>query len=1048
MKLPGPAFRFRMLLLAAVAAAAGAAAEMKEEVWPPPGAGARPVPPRQPKYPLKDRPMLLSRAEIEQARANCDRYPAAGRLKETIVAAAAPWLDRTDEAIAALITPASVPRAFDVSSSAGCPKCGAEIHRKFGVYPWLVDPEKPFKLTCPVDGSVYPSNDYETYFRSGFKEKRGWDTAHVDDGWGWKSPSGERYWFVAHYNHRIWLDYVGRGVRTLAQAYLLTGDRRYAHKAAWMLYHTASVYPAMDHERQSRYGLMQAARGERYPGKIVNHIWESTLVTGFAQAYDAIWDSIDSDDALKKQTGKNGAEIRAHIEANLLEDAIDAYFAEKIRGNFGMHQSALAHLALARQHGDTEKWMGELLNRTGPSELHTGLNYALYNLVYRDGVPFETAPGYNFIWASKVAELAGLLKKSGRDLLAHPRTRLLFDGPLDIINIRKFTPSLGDSGGVYGGLVGQDVDVYQAALRQFGDPRYARFLSLFDAVGEKGFQTFNSLFHPPVSAPSGKLLAQQSRVLDGYGLGILNDPSDSTSLSLYYGYKGGHGHFDRLGLELFAGEHPMMPDLGYPDAMNAFVPGIYTWSKNTISHNTVTVDASRQIVNQPGKVELFAASSFARVLDVDATGVYPQTSRYRRAVFMVDTDGVSGKGSYFLDLFDVKGGSQHDYSLHGPPGEFAMNGGEWSAPAAGTLAGEKVEIGEIYDDPAMAQPGYSGGFTSYQGSGFQHLFNVRRHLAGDWVAEWRHEKKNSARLRIRILPAEGQQVLLAQAQISPVKQPKILQYLIARRKGKEVSSRFVSVLEPYGSRNLLSSAERLTPDGGSGLLVKVVREDGRTDWLIYDPEGTRKRFRRLALLTDARAALVTTGPSGDLERVFFAGGSFLNAGSKKYRASGLEGRVVEVDCTGRTIHVAPDAGSKYDPQSLAGRLAHFRNSLRRTAHPLVSARRSGGRLLLTTRDDLLVGRSRLKEARKESLLLDTPLPLGPVYTGAAVAGEKFDFFGRVAGVEESTLRLASPLRGGAQAAAPGRDLWIVNVAPGDRLELPALFSWRDPKSRR
>ena len=38
----------------------------------------------------------------------------------------------------------------------------------------------------------------------------------------------------------------------------------------------------------------------------------------------------------------------------------------------------------------------------------------------------------------------------------------------------------------------------------------------------------------------------------------------------------------------------MTPDLGYPDGANEFLPGIFTWSKTTIAHNTVTVDAKRQ----------------------------------------------------------------------------------------------------------------------------------------------------------------------------------------------------------------------------------------------------------------------------------------------------------------------------------------------------------------------------------------------------------------------------------------------------------------------
>src|SRR5205085_177436 len=104
---------------------------------------------------------------------------------------------------------------------------------------------------------------------------------------------------------------------------------------------------------------------------------------------------------------------------------------------------------------------------------------------------------------------------------------------------------------------------------------------------------------------------------------------------------------------------------------------------------------------------------------------------------------------YFIDFFTVVGGKQHDYSLHGRPGDFEMIGGTWSEPEPGTLAGTDVELGEIYDDPVMGakDPRYRGPYGSYHGSGFQHLFNVRRGN-GDWVGQWQFDEYNRLRLRV------------------------------------------------------------------------------------------------------------------------------------------------------------------------------------------------------------------------------------------------------------------------------------------------------------
>lgn len=1029
MRLPGT------LLLAALLLSSGG------------GALAHQATTAMPKYPLKTARQLFSDAQIAQARANVARYPSARRVADALVKAADEWLNRTDEEISALVTPATVPRAFDVGASVGCPRCGKTIHEKFGAYPWIVDLKKPFKLVCPVDNSVYPTNDYAAFVKSGFKKQPGADTAYVDNGWGWKNPqNGETYWFVAHYNHRVWHEHLGPGVRTLGRAYLLTGDKRYAHKTALLLSRIADVYPAMDHETQSRYGTMQAARGRRYPGKVLNHIWETSLAAGLADAYDAVWETIDGDADLARATGRPGPATRAHIEANLLENALEAYFAGKIRGNFGMHQDALARLALARQFGPTQKWFDELLRRNDPSPAYLGLEWALYNLVFRDGVPSESAPGYNFLWVSKIAGLTSLLRSGGHDLFALPKMRSLFDGVINVVNIGQHTPSLGDSGSVYGGLVGQNADVFQTAFRAYNDPRYAQFLAGGATSGDKGFQSFDALFHPPIKVPPGRLPPQAARLLDGYGLGILSNPSDTVSASLYYGLRAGHGHFDRLTLEVFAAGQPLLPDLGYPDAMNDYVPGIYTWSKNTIAHNTVTVDAQKQPNNAPGVVRLFAAGPFARVIDVDAPGTYPQCSLYRRALIQIDA---SANDSYYVDVFTVAGGTQHDYSLHGPPGAFQAVGGAFSPPAPGTLAGADVALGQIYDDPVLGAQDYQGGYNAYAGSGFQHLFNVQRQQNTDnnkWLAEWRPEKNKNARLRVRVLPQPGQEILLANARVSPVKNPQVLSYVLARRRGEHLASRFVSVIEPLSAAQpFVADVRPFALDSGEGVALAVRRaKNNETDLVLYDAQGSAKTLEGYRLTTDARAVVITLDAAGrNVRRVFFAGGTFLRVAGRTFTAPpALAGTVVSVDPARRTIGVRLDAAAPGQPDTaaLAGRVAHFVSDLRQTAHPLVSVRRQNSdTLILSTADDLLIGRARLSKVDAATLGTNTPLPLAPLYQGAAVSPD-FSHFARVRAVEGGTIRLVSPQQTPHSFHA-GQDVWLVNVGPGDRLEIPALYSW-------
>lgn len=990
-------------------------------------------PSRTPQFPLKDKRQLLTDEQIALARQNVTTYPAAKTIADQIVAQANAWLEWTDADVRQLIPSWKVPRAFDVGTE-GCPKCGKAIHEKGGTYPWIIDVHAPFKIKCPVDGSVYPSNDFDKYYRSGFTDKRFLEGEYSDDGWGWVNAEGKRQWFVAHACHWLWMNHIIPGVLNLSRAYVLTGDPRYAHKTVVMLDRIAEVYPGMDHANQSRYGQLQRERGSHYGGKIVNRIWETGVLQNFAESYDSVWETIDGDAALPAATGRSGPEVRANIEANILEEGIDAYFKQEIQGNFGMHQRALVYTVASRQYGKVDEWLDGIFTYSGSTQLYTGLDYALYNLVYRDGLPYETSPGYNWIWVNAITSIAETLERAGRDVYGIPKTKRLYDGPLDLINARFTTPSVGDSGSVDGGIVGRDAETYQAAYRAFEDPRYLAHLAACDATGDHAFANYETLFHPPIEAATGTWPAQRPRLLDGYGMAILNNAADSVSASLYYGYHGGHGHFDRLHFDVYANGRPMMPDLGYPDFMNDYVSGIYTWSKNTISHNTVTVDAGRQRGNQTGTVHLFAAGPCVRAVDIDAPETYPQCSRYRRCLIMVDRpDG----GAYFIDVFSVTGGHRHDYSLHGPVGVFAVSGGTWDAQPTGTLAGENVAPGEIFDDAAMGAKDYKDGYSGYLGSGFQHLIDVRRHNQGDWVAEWRHEKDNEAGLRIRILEQSEQQIILADARVSPIKYPQLVTYLIARRQGPEgLASRFVSVIEPFKTAPFIAAVTSRSLNQEDAVAIEVAFEDGGRDFLLYGSGVGEKVIEDAGIRTDARLAFVRT-ENGAVSQTYFADGTFLEAAGQRTTAQAIRGEVVSTVPRESEIRVRLDATSSgFDAHALEGKVAHFANAFRKTSHEIARAEFDNGELVLHTRDDLLVGRAHVTGIQPGSIATDTAFLFAPVYRGTMLADVAFSRFLRVREVRDASIVLAEPLPGD-HPFKQDENVWLVNVGAGDRFEVPA-----------
>ncbi|QYM78684.1 heparinase II/III-family protein [Horticoccus luteus] len=1031
-----------------------------------------PLPPitRTLQFPLKTARTLHSDAEIAQARANVKAFPSARAIADKILADAAYWTTWTDDALRDLVTTADVTRAVDLCPD-GCPVHGRKIFEtSTGTsYPWIVDPHHPFKVKCPIGGETYPDNDYGAYYHSGFKDRSSLTGKIVDDGWGWVAPDGKRYWFVAHANHMLWqrLELDGRSINsailTLSRAYLLTGDRAYAHRAAVLLQRVAEVYPAMNYEQQSREGQLMGEQGTRYTGKIVNAIWEAyQVVPELAEGYDNIWETIDRDTALQKFSGRTGPQIRASIEANYLEDAIDAYFADQIRGNYGTHQRALLLLAVVRQHGDNRRYVDEVLHRADGHFLRVGFDYALYDLVFRDGAAHES-PDYNFVWPRIFAASAELLKKLGYDMSVLPRLHRMFDEPLDFITTGTHSPALGDSKTIDAPLIGDDALVYQRAWRLYGDSRYAAFLAGIGATGDHSFTSYDALFSPalPVAATptDGRAVPPQpSHVLTGYGYALLNNPADTRSLGLYYGEHLNHFHYDRLHFDLFAYGRPLTPDLGYPDAANEFNPGIFTWSKTTISHNTVTVDARRQNANPAGTLRFFADGPHTRALSVDAPGTYPATTTYRRTLVMVDLPAAahSPDRGYVVDFFDVAGGHQHDYSLHGPPGEFSVSAEtNLTPPAPGTLAGENVALGEIYDDPVLGAKDYKGSYLRYAGSGFQHLFNVQHVQSGSdfTYAQYIDAKNPQARLRIRILPQPGQDIILADAHVSPIKHPALLKYLIARRTGPAgapLASTFVSVLEPFPDQPFLVSATPAPVAGPAEARAVIVRrapdaQGGVRDLIVHSAHGpVRVDSAGLPPLeTDAEVAVVTLDAAQHPVRVFFAQGTYFRLGALQFSAAPLEGQIVSVNPATNTIGVRINSVAPPDLATLTGRVFAVKNAQHTDAFTIASARIDGRTLVLAIKEDLRVGLARVATATPDQLTTNTPLYLAAVYPGTMLTTRAFQPLGTVTRCQDGVLQLAAP-RPAHLPVNPGDDVWLLGVALGDRVTLPTVFNWQQP----
>lgn len=228
---------------------------------------------------------------LEHALRNVERFDWARKQKDRAVASAAPWAALSDEELWQMVPGQDLPRAIDVtmtrtadgSRRAGCLTCGDAIH-EFGNYPWKADVlGEPWKIRCPSCDSVFPTNDFGAYYQSGIDERGLFDPASadrsllfnsehpdpndplhrwgVDDGFGYPAEDGFEYRFIAYYSWLKWRTLIKgtshqdlwaesmwspAGLSALADAYVYTGDKIYARKAAILLDRIADVYPDMD----------------------------------------------------------------------------------------------------------------------------------------------------------------------------------------------------------------------------------------------------------------------------------------------------------------------------------------------------------------------------------------------------------------------------------------------------------------------------------------------------------------------------------------------------------------------------------------------------------------------------------------------------------------------------------------------------------------------------------------------------------------------------------------------------------------------------------
>ncbi len=330
---------------------------------------------------------LYTPERIANIRRNVERYPWAKAQRDSAVRRAAVWAKMSDQELWSRVPGQALPRCIDVTMTytktgkvrPGCLVCGDKVF-KYGNYPYAPDVlRKPWKLTCPSCKSVFPTNDFGKYYRSGIdadgcfnpgKADRSLlfnaehpdpkDPRHkwgVDDGFGYVDENGLAHRYIAYYTWKLWRSVTG-AVEVLSTAYLLGGDPVYARKCAILLDRIADVYPDMDWNEYAKRGWYHSDGGSK-KGKIEGRIWESGVLKGLARGYDRILAGRDNQDEMYAFLAEKGRRFQLpaakgtrenlvrNIDDRILRCGAEAIRTGQILGNEGMHQSAMAMCAIA-----------------------------------------------------------------------------------------------------------------------------------------------------------------------------------------------------------------------------------------------------------------------------------------------------------------------------------------------------------------------------------------------------------------------------------------------------------------------------------------------------------------------------------------------------------------------------------------------------------------------------------------------------------------------------------------------------------------------------
>jgi oligo-alginate lyase len=876
------------------------------------------------------RSVFFPESALTVLRANLAKDSSAQAQAKECLTAARQWTERSDEELWSAMFGATIKRSWMVWSNGHCPSC----QRSVPMYEWKMDPlHTPWKTTCPHCAEHFPKNDFGAFYRSGLDVHGVFDPAMadrsllfnaehpssddprhqfgVDDGTGYFDGTHRWYFIGAFLVKGQWKHYILTGIRTLALAYALSGDRVYAHKAAILLDRVADLYPSFDFLTQG----LTYEQSNPIAGMGLVSVWHDACAEtqNLALAFDLISPALEGDGELVRFLAEqatrhqltnpkdSAAKIRENIMTGIMRHVLEE--PRKILSNFP--HTEVTQLV-------SQAILGWPENR---DPLMADLQAMLERVTAVDGLSGEKGlGGYAAIAPRLVAGVLVLFSRLDPDLLPEMVRRVpgivqLYRFHADVWIAGAVVPRIGDTAG-FGMLDDRylganftrssfdlewknlpfcsDFTLFWQLYRITGDATFVKLLyrgndRRLEGLPHDLLESNAKEFQRGVDAvirEHGEELPVQSVNKEQWALGVLRTGTgkDERAAWLDYDVGGNHGRPDAMTIGLYAKGVELLPGFGYPPVhFGGWFSPRALWYKRTAAHNTVVVDAKDQVpVRHEPEIEPLAIqlnpqkglvrgrttawADGAQVKLIAATGpeLITTTSmqRYERSLLLVN---VSEADSYMLDVFRVKGGRDHARMLHPNFGPAQVTG---------------LDLAPLPDfpDENVQMRNFRGGKPE----------------AG-WSVDWKIEDPcgllpagSDVHLRCTDLTTDVQAAMAETWLASKhggANHEGWLNSLVVRRQSEAapLTSTFVAVLEPYEGQSNLRSIRRVPLQTGDGqdagdahVAVVVTLVDGREDLLIArDADDGRSPLMQpeWSCTTDADFTVFRRSPAGELIRL-------------------------------------------------------------------------------------------------------------------------------------------------------------------------------------